>query len=199
MLTVKNLNFERDDRPLLKAIHFTVNPGELLHIQGANGCGKTTLMSILSGRISSEGAVSFNRLAIDEKSSNYQKNICYIGHQLGLSQELTVQENSLLNFQLPTQLNVVNQAMEQFGLYSVRNTLVSKLSAGQKKRTALLRLLLTHAPIWLLDEPFNMLDAHFIALLVQCLNRHLARKGMVIITSHSSIANYFTDYREYAL
>lgn len=188
MLTVLGLECRRGGRPLFRDLTFSVRPGELLHIQGANGSGKTSLLRILAGLSRQEdGAVRWHGADIRESREDYAASLLYLGHQPAVKDDLTVAENLAVVSQLaglqPSR-EAMAIALEQVGLQRRTGLPARVLSQGQRRRLALARLWLDPRPLWILDEPFTALDIHAAALLEFRLEQHLETGGMVVLTTH---------------
>ncbi|KTD82841.1 cytochrome c biogenesis heme-transporting ATPase CcmA [Legionella waltersii] len=200
MLDVIELNFDYQDKPLLRNVSFQLPAGGLLHLRGANGAGKTTLLKLISGLHQPEsGKIFFSGQLINERLGEYQKNICWIGHKPGISSYLTLRENCLFDmhyYQSP--LNVL-ELSTVFKLDDYLHTPCSILSAGQKRQVALLRLWMTTAKLWLLDEPFVALDDNSLKILMHKIQEHREQGGAVLVTSHQELPLESVQYEEYYL
>jgi len=192
MLEVINLQCTRGDRCLFSGIGFTVGEGELLHLYGHNGSGKTTLMRTLCGLITpTDGEVRWKGLPIRKQRDEYAAELLYLGHKNGLKDDLTGVENLLIACRmagLSVKEDKAWDVLEQMGLRGHEDLPARVLSQGQHKRVALARLLLSSAPLWILDEPFVGLDVAAVALLEQVIAAHVAQGGMVILTTHQEVA-----------
>ena len=174
----------RDERLLFSELNFTLMSGQVLLIEGANGAGKTSLLRILTGfRKPDSGDLFWNDEAIDDTQEFYQ-DTAYIGHNNGLKDTLTAEENLRYAQALATTTLTIDDVMEQVGLNGYQETLVRFMSAGQRRRLALARLLCTHKPLWILDEPFTSLDRASIKLFEKFIETHANQGGLVIMTSH---------------
>ena len=177
-----DLACERDFRVLYSSLNFSVKAGDLWHIKGRNGAGKTTLLRQLAGLHSVDtGQVLY---------PNEATKVIYVGHKLGLKEQLTAEENlswlaGLNGFSTKLQRYA---ALKQVGLSGYEENAVEQLSAGQKRRVALARLHLCKAEVWLLDEPFTSLDQQGIVDEQDWLNQHTLAGGAVIMTSHQDIS-----------
>lgn len=183
-LEARQLSCVRDERVLFSGLNFTLTSGQVLLIEGANGTGKTSLLRILTGfRQPDAGDLFWNDEAIDDTQEFYQ-NTAYIGHNNGLKDTLTAEENLRYAQALATKTLTIDDAMEQVGLNGYQDTLVRFMSAGQRRRLALARLLCTHKPLWILDEPFTSLDRASIKLFEKFIETHVHQGGLVMMTSH---------------
>lgn len=184
---------------LLQQISFTVPPAGILHIQGQNGSGKTSLLKLLAGLLRPDsGVISYADTDIWSNMTAYQNNICYLGHKNGIHPNLTVWEQAQESSQsLPVES--LEQCLKHLNLWALRDRLCGTLSAGQKRRMALLRILVSPAKLWLLDEPLIALDAEGIDFLMACLQRHMVNQGQVIYTSHHALPWCAPAQQEYRL
>jgi heme exporter protein A len=192
MLRVESLACQRGGRRLFEHLRFEVHPGELLHIQGANGSGKTSLLRILAGlSIQDAGCVRWQDSEITQTQENYAARLLYLGHHPAVKDDLSVQENLLISLKLAglaPSATEINSALDIMGLSSRAKLPARVLSQGQRRRLALSRLWLDTRPLWLLDEPFTALDVHATATLEQRLEQHLANNGMVVLTTHQKLS-----------
>ncbi len=187
-LQVSELSCFRDERLLFSALDFSVNAGQVLLLEGANGSGKTSLLRILCGfREADAGQIYWCGNKISE--SSYFQDMAYVGHADGTKKELTVLEN--LNFALalgaPGKYSI-EQALDKVMLAGFDDNPVHTLSAGQKRRLSLARLLITHNLLWILDEPFTSLDRQGIKLIESLIAAHIEQGGMAVLTSHHDLS-----------
>jgi len=192
MLEVNNLECIRGDRSLFSGLGFSLETGELLHLQGHNGSGKTTLLRTLCGLITpSEGAVNWNGKNIRRQREEFAAEMLFLGHLNGLKDDLTAVENLRILCQLDG-LDAGDeelwQVLEKMGLYGFEDLPVRVLSQGQKRRVSLARLLLSKSPLWLLDEPFTALDKAAVDFLQTVIADHIKQGGLVILTTHQEVA-----------
>ena len=196
LLQARGLAFARRDEPVFGPLDFAVHAGELVLVEGDNGSGKTTLMRILAAMLhghAGEVLLHGRRLERDRAAGE----ILYLGHHLGLKADLTVLENLRYTQGLYGRRRGVSpsSAIEGVELAGYEHEPVKQLSAGQKKRVALARLLLVPAAIWLLDEPWANLDRHGIALVNRLLERHVGEGGAALATSHGTVRYVQGDVR----
>jgi len=184
----RDLSCVRDDRVLFEELCFELNSGQVLLLEGENGSGKTSLLRILCGfREPDAGQVLWCGNAIND--SQYYDDMAYVGHLDGVKKELTVLENLKVSLALGQSGEYsIPQALAKVQLANFDDALVQTLSAGQKRRLSLARLLITHNTLWILDEPFTSLDKQGISLIESLMIEHCNKGGMIILTSHHDIA-----------
>jgi len=189
MLEARDLAATRGDTTLFSGLGFSLAPGALLRVTGANGTGKTSLLRALCGLLMpSAGEVRWKGEDIRALREEYWGHLLYIGHANALKDELTAEENLAVACALSgtTVLHSrIRAALEGFGLGERRRLPVRALSQGQRRRAALARLALSETlPVWILDEPFAALDAAAVRQVQSLIGAHLARGGMVVLTTH---------------
>lgn len=200
MLRVTELTFAYHEAPLLNDIHFHLAQGGLMHLKGKNGAGKTTLLKLIAGLYPpSRGQILFFEQSIHQNLSQYQSQMCYVGHKPGISSLLSIKENCLFDMHYGSKPVDVNALIPIFGLEPHVDKLCGRLSAGQRRQVALLRLWMTKAVLWLLDEPFVALDDFATQVLVSKIKEHLRCGGSVILTTHQALSLEAFDYQEYVL
>lgn len=179
----------RDDRTLFADLGFRLHGGQALLVEGRNGSGKTSLLRILCGiRMPDEGRVSWNGEDIFRLGGDYHACTAYVGHRDGVKLDLTARENLAVARGLGAPSETpLEDALEAVGLSGFDDVPVRNLSAGQQRRLALARLLVTRSKLWILDEPFTSLDRHGIAVIETLVTQHLADNGMLVATSHHAV------------
>ncbi|MCH8104393.1 MAG: cytochrome c biogenesis heme-transporting ATPase CcmA [Proteobacteria bacterium] len=189
LLEISNLACIRDDRVLFEHISLSLTAGQMLLVEGPNGSGKTSLLRIITGlKLADEGEVLWQGKSIQQLTADYYEQINYVGHHDGVKRGLTCLENLRLVQAMgkPSALDL-DSALEQVNLYRYGDTEVRNLSAGQKRRLALARLLVTESELWILDEPFTSLDQASMKLFKSLFERHLQDRGLIVMTSHHVI------------
>jgi len=187
-LTAERLACARGDRRLFDGLSFTVRAGQALAVEGANGAGKTSLLRMLAGFL----APAAGRVVVKDASGDITdaelrgKRVGWLGHHDGLKPQLTVREQ--LDFYSALHGERADAAvLDHVGLTRQAALPCRYLSAGQKRRLALARLLASNRPLWLLDEPFAALDASGQALVAQLMARHCGQGGIVIAATHEPL------------
>jgi heme exporter protein A len=188
-LEVTGLSCRRGGRPVFEGLSFGLAGGELLALTGRNGSGKTTLLRALALLVTTEaGQIRWQGEDIARDREAWRRQIAWLGHLDGLKADLSVRENLSIAAKLRDEPpDRIDQALVSFDLALLARREVRTLSAGQRRRVALARVASTHAPLWLLDEPLNALDAPSQAALRTTLGRHLAAGGLAIAATHASI------------
>lgn len=189
-LDLKALAFERDDRMLFSDVSISLQSGEILQVEGPNGCGKTTLLRIITTALSPcMGQLLWQGKNISQVRQEYLQNLLFLGHLPGLKQALSPEENLIWWRRLnQSQFEYSNsEALARIGLKGYEDVPCSNLSAGQQRRAALARLLVTEAPLWVLDEPFTAIDKQGVGELESLLIDHSDRGGMIILSTHQDL------------
>lgn len=188
LLEGRNVAFMHRDEPVFGPVDFALHAGEVVLVEGDNGSGKTTLLRLLAGLLHRhEGEIRLHGEPFDRFRAAGE--IILLGHHLGLKFDLSPLENlrvaeGLYGRRRGTEPGTTLAGM---GLAGYEHEPVRRLSAGQKKRAALARLLLVPASIWLLDEPYANLDREGISLVNRLLEQHTHRGGAALVTSHGAV------------
>jgi heme exporter protein A len=190
-LSVANLSCVRGERRLFAGLGFDLTQGEWLHVQGENGSGKTTLLRALVGLSHpADGEIRWRGQPIHELGEDYRRDMLYLGHYGAVKEELTPLENLKLAAALDGRdldEREALTALQRFGLKGREDLPVRFLSAGQKRRVLLARLVTRNAVLWVLDEPFTALDVKAVDMLSALIAEHLQQGGMAILTSHQAM------------
>jgi heme exporter protein A len=189
LLEGRALAFARNDEPVFGPLDFALHPGEVVLIEGDNGAGKTTLLRVLSGLLApTSGEIRLNGEPLTLARLSPQ--VALLSHQGGLKSELSAIENLRFAAGLHGLRSGISPAtaLAGVGLDGYADVTVRQLSAGQKKRVALARVLLAPVGLWLLDEPYANLDLDGIKLVNRLLENHANRGGAALITSHGAYA-----------
>jgi heme exporter protein A len=191
-LSVHDVGCERDDRILFENLNIAVQKGDLIQLVGPNGAGKTTLLRLMAGLNQDfSGEVRWKGKNIQSCFHDYARQRLYIGHLSAIKKVLTPLEN--LRWFVSSWPEVKEddlwKALEEVTLAGYEDVPCQQLSAGQQRRVALARLLVTPTPLWILDEPFTALDKEGVAWLEQQLAHHVEKGGSVLITSHHALSD----------
>ncbi|MGH8372129.1 MAG: cytochrome c biogenesis heme-transporting ATPase CcmA [Gammaproteobacteria bacterium] len=189
-ISCKSLEIWRGERHLCHQLSFRAEAGQALRLHGANGAGKTTLIRILAGLAEPEsGVVCWNEQPLHEAGDSYHRALAYLGHANGLKSNLTPTENlsAYVAMMGLTPSISIAEALIKLGVSEMANRPCGTLSMGQQRRTALARLLLSNAVLWLLDEPLTSLDMAGVELLADLIQSHLSIQGMAIFATHQAL------------
>lgn len=191
-LEARAISCMRGDRELFSDLDLQVFAGQCLHIRGENGVGKTSLLRLLTGLASPDsGEVLWGGQSIKKESSDYQGKLLFLGHRDALKEDLSAIENLRMYAAIDgiaLSERDTFDCLSRFGLKGREDLPVNCLSAGQKKRVLMARMVTRCAQVWILDEPFNALDAHAVKELQDLIVDHLEGNGLVVLTSHQPLA-----------
>ena len=192
MLETAQLQCIRGDRILFRDLSFSVTEREMLYVRGENGSGKTSLLRILCGLMApAEGEIRWNGENVKMLGEEFNKDLLYLGHRLGIKADLTAVENLKVNSSLaghPITDDEAWDALGEIGLKGREDLPTKVLSQGQQRRVALARLLVSKSKLWILDEPFTALDVKAVAQLQDILAGHLEKDGIIILTTHQDFS-----------
>ena len=191
-LEARKITCVRGDRALFSGLDLQLFAGQCLHIRGENGVGKTSFLRLLTGLASPEsGEVYWCGHAIQKQASEYRSKLLFLGHRDALKEDLSAIEN-LRMYAAIDGIALSEQdafaSLRRFGLKGREDLPIHCLSAGQKKRVLMARMLTRRAQVWILDEPFNALDARAVGELQDLIVEHLQGNGLVVLTSHQPLA-----------
>jgi heme exporter protein A len=175
-----NLTAVRGGRPVFAGVSFALRDGEALAVTGRNGAGKSTLLRLVAGLLTPAAG----KIVLDPPPEDSA--IHYLGHLDGLKTALTVRQN-LEFWRVLWKGGAIDAALTRLGLDSLADLRVGVLSAGQRRRVALARLLVARRPLWLLDEPATALDVTAEATLGAIVSEHIAGGGMAMVATHRSL------------
>lgn len=188
-LTINDVSATRNYRKVFTPVTLDIINGTSLYIEGENGAGKTTFLRVIAGLNSIYlGDIILNGMNRKELAHTYNQHILYIGHALGLKEDLTAFENiqAMLKIQGVSRTEAeINQIFEMLSIPTQQRA-IRFLSAGQRRRVALSRLWLEPKTLWILDEPFTALDKRSIEILEAAITQHYQNNGIVLFTSHQT-------------
>jgi heme exporter protein A len=191
-LEVEGLAVSRGPATLFRDVAFRVESGEWLAIRGPNGSGKTTLLRCIAGLTRPErGTVRWNSHPAHVDRDDFNAELLYAGHLAGIKDDLSAEENLDGALRLrghAIALDAIRSALEEAGLGKRRHLPARRLSAGQRRRIGLARLMLDPAGCWMLDEPITALDDDGQAMFSRLLRSHLDRGGLAVIATHHDLA-----------
>lgn len=172
---------------MLRGISVDAGAGDCIHVAGPNGSGKTTLLRAIAGLLTPEqGSVSWRGRSIGSDRDAYSASFSYLGHSDGLKPEFTARENLTYEVGLRRKLgaSAIDETLARLGLGPSHDQPARSLSAGQRRRLAMARVMLTAAPLWILDEPFTNLDYAGVNLLSEVIAGHLDAGGAALLATH---------------
>jgi heme exporter protein A len=189
-LSVSEVHVWRGERHVLKGVSLELHPRQLLHVSGPNGAGKTTLLRVLCGLLTPEqGAVAWLGRPIVKSRAEFHSILAYASHDPALKGDLTALEN--LRYSVGLRRRVTNvelrASLGRTGAEECADLPARVLSAGQRRRVAMARIIATGAALWLLDEPFTNLDSAGSALLSGLLAEHVQGGGLAVVVAHHEI------------
>jgi heme exporter protein A len=189
-LEAENLHLWRGERHVLRGVGFTLAPGACLHVAGANGSGKTSLLRTVCGLLYPEsGRVVWEGREVRDDLPAFQSSLLYVGHEAPLKADLSALEN--LRYWIGLRRRVARgllaTALERVGAGAWSARPVRTLSAGQRRRVALAALSLALVPLWLLDEPTTNLDTEGQRLVGTLIEEQLSRGGLVLAATHHEL------------
>jgi len=181
-LEVDGLACRRGGRALFTDLSFTAQSGDLVCVRGANGSGKTSLLRLIAGLgLPEAGEVRWSGCSL-------QSDVGWISHLEGMKLDLTPRENLEFHRALVSGSGDTAAALEACGMTSEADTPCRELSAGQRRRGALARLLVSDAPLWILDEPLTALDVEGQQMVQDMVTAHGKKGGIAIVTSHQAFS-----------
>ena len=186
-LEARAIHLWRGEKHLLRGVSFVLSSGELLQVVGPNGVGKTSLLRCVAGLLPTEsGEVVWQGRQLPSGQDHFHQQLAYLAHVNGLKGELTALENLHYSVALKRHVDVeeLRATLHLLKIGQCADLPVRSLSAGQKRRLALARVMLTRATVWILDEPITNLDSAGITLFETCLAEHMKAGGMILTAAH---------------
>jgi heme exporter protein A len=185
-LSGRGIRCVRGGREVFSGLDFEASSGEALAVTGPNGSGKTSLLRLIAGLLTMAGGSI--HLEGGETELNLPEQAHYLGHRDALKPALSVSENlSFWRDFLGGEALDSAQSLAAVGLDHAARLPAAYLSAGQRRRLSIARLLAVRRPVWLLDEPTNALDAAGQSLFSGLMNDHLARGGLIVAATHAPL------------
>jgi heme exporter protein A len=189
-LCIEQVHVWRGDRHVLKGVSLMLGPRQLLHVAGPNGTGKTTLLRVACGLLRPEqGRVAWQGKPISSTRIEYQAALAYASHEPALKGDLTALENLRFSVGLKRRVTAteLRAALGRTGVAECADLPARVLSAGQRRRVAMARVLAMNATVWLLDEPFTNLDAAGTELMSALLQSQVEGGGSALVVAHHEL------------
>lgn len=189
LLSGTDLSLLRGERCLFEGLNFALSAGELLLVQGPNGSGKTCLLRSIAGLTGLEtGYISWQGVPTERDRQSFSAEVVWMAHRVGFKGDLTLIENLRFETGLHSAtLGGIDEILARLGISRLTELPLRCLSAGQQRRVALARMLISDARLWLMDEPFTNLDAAGQSLVVDLISEHLAKGGACVMAAHREL------------
>lgn len=186
-LEARAVHLWRGEKHLLRGVSFALFSGELLQVVGPNGVGKTSLLRCVAGLLPTEqGEIVWCGRQLPAATEDFHQQLAYLAHVNGLKPDLTALENLRYGVAIRRDVSMdeLRETLQLLRIAQCADLPVRALSAGQKRRVALARVMLTRAALWILDEPITNLDAAGIALFESRIAEHMRTGGMILTAAH---------------
>lgn len=190
LLDARSLHIWRGEKHLLRGVSFTLCAGELLHVTGPNGVGKSTLLRAVCGLIPlEEGEIFWLGKALNHRDEAFDAQLAYLAHTNALKSDLTAEENLRFELSLRRKLtgDEIPHSLSLVNIAHCAQLPMRVLSAGQRRRLALARVLLCKAKLWILDEPTTNLDTAGVSMVEGLMDGHLKSGGAIITAAHHGL------------
>ena len=189
LLSGTDLCLLRGERCLFEGLNFALSSGELMLVQGPNGSGKTSLLRSIAGLFDLEtGYISWQGIPTKKDRQSFSADVVWMAHRVGFKADLTLVENLRFETGLRSAtLGEIDSILARLSLSQLVELPMRSLSAGQQRRVALARMLISDARLWLMDEPYTNLDAGGHDLVIELIAEHLAENGICVVAAHQDL------------
>lgn len=197
-LEARAVHLWRGEKHLLRGVSFALYSGELLQVVGPNGVGKTSLLRCVAGLLPTEsGEIVWQGRQLPAGRDEFDRELAYLAHVNGLKAELTALENLRYGVSIRRDVTTeeLRETLQLLRIEACADLPVRALSAGQKRRVALARVMLTRASLWILDEPITNLDKAGIALFESRISEHMRAGGMILTAAHQLLLDGYPGTR----
>ena len=186
-LSGHSLSIVRGDRRLFRNLRFSLGQGEMLVVEGPNGSGKTSLLRGIAGMLEfDDGEISWDGALTKDVWQHFRADLVWLSHRVGFKNDLNITENLTFETRLRSgSLEKLDNILFRLGLENIATLPLAFLSAGQKRRAGLARLLVANGRLWLLDEPLTNLDKSGQELVLDLIGEHLESGGLCVAASHN--------------
>jgi len=192
-LVIDNVSMKRGQNLLFASLSMTLKPSQIIWVQGPNGIGKSSLLHLAAGLVRPDhGHVKWTSQTLSVKPATL---IGFQGHQDSLKPRLTAWEELRFWQRIGKFEGSIESILNQVGLAGKANIKIGSLSAGQKRRLALARLILSQKPIWIMDEPLAAMDDLGINIVNTLISNHINNGGSALIASHRPAEKLSDDTR----
>ncbi len=192
VLEIISVYFYRNKKLIFDNFNLKLKKSQIMILIGSNGAGKSTLFDIIVGILEpNNGIIKLDNIMIEELSAKKRKMFTYLPHKDSLKDNLTIEENLISWINISGNIlnkDQINRSLEYYQLSELKKKFVANLSQGQRKKVLLTKLILAKTKLWLLDEPFNGLDADSIKKTKKLIENHAKNGGSTLLSNHLDLS-----------